>query len=533
MSFQGYTAPLLMGPEGLTGTKNLSQVQAGQLIKAMTVTFENGTMQKEGGASKYNSSPISGSPSVIGGWDWWPTPPVQRMVVYTSAGAVLKDDGGGTFATTLVSGLQAGIQPVFVEAGKEVAANNRKLFLFNQKDRVRVLSADGVAMTVITTPPADWSVSDNSVNQPWFGVVHEDRLWGAGNENDPHRAYYSMETNHEDFTGAGSGSLPIFSGVGIRLVGGLSFKGLLILWKYPNGIFAVDTSDPTPANWRVTQISKEIGAAGFHSIVQIDNDVIWIDSGWNVQSIAAVQEFGDLGSVNVSESSQMGPFINSNVNLVKLMNVRGVYYLNKRAIHYAVAGAGDTLNTRRLVLDLKRLDRPPRFRWSDRDTCESVWLRLDSNNIARPMVGDNAGTVWQLDKDARDKGGAGYTCEFQLPHDDFGRLDTKLKTVWKYGKFLEIIVEPKGNWNVTADIYWDGKLKHSVQFNMGTTGSTIGTFIIGTDSLGGDQVTKRKRRIFGGGDRFSVGFRNGGVGEDFSIAEGLLHFVPGGEKVRA
>jgi hypothetical protein len=65
---------------------------------------------------------------------------------------------------------------------------------------------------------------------------------------------------------------------------------------------------------------------------------------------------------------------------------------------------------------------------------------------------------------------------------------------------------------------------------MGSTGATLGSFVLGTDKLGADAVVNRKRRIAGSGRRFSVAFRNSGAGEDFAIGRVYLHAKVGDER---
>ena len=202
MSYDGDVIELpMLG--GLTGTRNQALIRPDQLIAARNVSFDTGTIRKMGGALKYNDTAITGDPTVIGGWDWIPSANVQRMVVVLDDGTIKKDSGAGTFPTTLASGLTVtDTVPTFVEGGKETAANNRKLFIFTGKNAVQMLDGDGATTAAIATPPADWSAA----NQPTCGANHEGRIWGAGNANDPHRVYYSTQTNHADFTGSGSGA---------------------------------------------------------------------------------------------------------------------------------------------------------------------------------------------------------------------------------------------------------------------------------------------------------------------------------------
>lgn len=524
MAFIGQIVEIPM-QGGLTGTRNQALIDPSQLLQALNVSFDTGAVSKEGGAVHYNSTPISGSPSVLGGWDWFPTDAVQRMIVVLSDGTIKKSTGPGGFATTLASGLTvASIVPMFVEGGKELAANDRKLFIFTGKNPIQVLAADGATTSDLATPPADWSGG----NQPLVGAIHESRLWGAGNLNDPHRVYYSTLTSHEDFTGANSGSISIFPGEGERIIGLMSFKGLLIVWKYPKGIYYIDTTDPNVANWKVRRITLATGGVSPLGQIIIDNDVLYLDAQGNFQFLSATQEFGNMAVNNLSQRFQINTFLRDNVNISVLNTVRAVYYGHKREAHFVMTALGTSVNNRRMVIDFN--GEVPRFRFSDRDVNVSIWMRQDNDMIQRPVIGDDAGTVWKLDQPARSKNSSGYTGQFQTAQIDFSHIDIKYGVKRKNGQFLELVAEPKGNWNLAVDIQWDGVTTQTVQFQMGTTGAALGSFVLDTDALGGDTIINRKRRITGGGRRFSLIARNSGADEDFSISRFYLHFALGDER---
>ena len=509
--------------DGLTGTKNLSNVRPGQLLRATNITYENGTLQKEGGTNKYNGSAITAAPSVIGGWDWHPTIGTQRMVVMTDDGELLKDTGAGSFPTTLDTGLTASdVVPVFVDGGQEALANDRKLFVFTGKNAVQVLAADGATTADIATPPADWSGS----TQPKVGLIHEGRLWGFLRN----RAYYSLATNHEDFTTADAGDLAVFPGESEEIIAAQSFRGLLVIWKKPTGIYLIDTSSATLAQWRVTRMSSSTGAPSPQSAIQVDSDVLFMDQNANFHLLSGVEQFGDISSRNLSQLSDMGPFLRENLNLNMLSNARGIYYPAKREAHFAVAGTGSSTNTRRVVVDFNILTKP-RFRFSTRDTAESLWLRKDSEGIPRPVYGDDTGFVRDMDRASRSHDGAGYLGEWQTPHSDFSEVDPKLGTKRKNGQFLEAVIEPTGNFNLSVDVLWDGVITQTVTFNLGESGSSLGSFVLDTDVLAGDSVLNKKVRITGSGRRFSTIGRNNGEGQDFSNARMYLHFKAGDERL--
>ncbi len=523
MAFNGETAELVIGIDGFTGTKNHAIVTPGQLLVAENVTYENGTLQKEGGSSKYNSSAISGAPTIQGGFDWHPTDGTQRMVVLLSDGDLKKDTGGGDFTVDLATGLTvSNVVGVFVEGGKEAAANDRKLFCFTGKNAVQVLAADGATTAALTSPPTDWSGS----NQPTTGAIHENRLCGAGNANDPHRVYMSLPTDHEDFTTTAL-DFSVYPGEGKKIVQIISFKGLLIVFKYPKGIYLIDTSDSDTSKWRIIKHSTSIGGVSPLGAVLIDDDILFMDHTGSFHLISAIEEFGNIGSRNLSDIAQFDVFVRNDVNLAELPRTQAIYYVAKRQAIFCCSSSGVAYD-RKYIVDFNRVDLP-RFAVSTKDTNRSIWLREDTNGIARPTIGDDAGFVWNLDQDNRSVDGSGIAAKFQTPHLDLSHLDPALGIRQKNGKFLELVVEPKGNWDLTVDVLWDDVLEESISFNMGVSGSTLGSFVLDTDKLAGSNLVNKRKLIHGTGRRLSLIGRNSGDGEDFSIAKFYLLFHRGAD----
>jgi hypothetical protein len=528
MGYRGVVVEIPLGTDGLTGTKNLTRVLPTQLIRARNLTYENGTLRKEGGTTKYTASAIDAGAAILAGFDWWPTTALQRQIIVNGNGKILRDAGTGTFPVTMktgltVAGVSPDVVPTFVEGGKETQAANKKLFIFSGVNPVQVVTGDGAVTTDLGTPPADWT----GTTQPISGANHEDRLWGFLR----HTAYFSQVTNHESFSGSGSGTLTVFPGEGDEILGACSFKGFLVVWKTPVGVYIIDTTDPTVANWKVKRLTRDIGIAGPRAWTFIDDDLLFADAALNLHLISSVTEFGDMRSRNFSQIADLAPFIRENTNDEEYRKIAMIYYSAKRRVELAHAGTGDAVNTQRLIVDLNRLDLP-RFSLSDFVTCEALWLKKDTNKIPRPVAGDDAGIVRNLDQDTRAHDGLGYQGEFQTPHLDFSHLgDPKVATRRKQGAFIEAVVEPLGNWNLNVDVLWDGRIFQTVTLNMGVTGSALDSFVLDTDRLAGDIPRNKKRRITGGGRRLSFIARNNGAGQDFSLATLYFHGTIGDERL--
>ena len=509
--YTGLTFPINVGFDGWSAAKSQTQIKSTQLITAFNVTYQDGTMGKEGGAILYTPTPITGAPQVTAGVDYWPDPNTQRSVVMGENGFVYKDNGLGTYPVTLVSGLNAPNRtPQFVSGGKETQARNKKLFLFTDTNQVQVLSGDGVTMANIANPPVDWTST-----RPVAGCIHANRLWGAAG----HFVYYSNPSDHEDFnTILVTGLVSVYPGVGEEIVHIESFKGMLLVFKKPNGIYFVDTSNSDITQWGVQSVSDVMGTAGPGCVTSIDNDLLFMDPAGNINMVSAVtQELpqGTFAASSLTFAANINPWIKDNVNFAQLANVQSVYYPAKREVHFTIPLLGSNVPNGRLVVDYNRPD-IVRFRYSQRATDASMWMRKDPNSVLRPMVGDLSGNVYFLDQDVRSVNGVGYLSQFQTGHEDFGTLPVgqgsskKLSAMDKNFHFLEAVFDPLGNWNLSIDCLVDGGYVNTCQFNMGVNGAALDSFVLDTDVLAGGAVSHKRLKLFGKGRRISfLGYTSG------------------------
>jgi hypothetical protein len=537
MSYRGLIVPLPVGQQGFTGTENPSQAGPGHLLYTDGVELEAGILRKEGGASKFNASTLDSGAVIISGINWTPTGSNRRDVVFTSGGKVLKDTGAGTFGTTMVSGLTSVREPPpwFSVGGGEAVGSARKLFLFSSANQVQVASGDGATMAAISNPAADWTGAGNF---PTFGLVHGFRNWGGGNNSDPHRLYYSTISNHEDFTSVGSGSIAIYPGEGEILAGAFSFRGALVVWKYPQGVYIVNTSDPSPANWSVTPLTRAVGTLNQHSIIPIENDILYMDVAGGIHALSTTQEFGDLFTSDIGDIERIRTFMKRYANIAKLRRVQGLWYGRRKQAWWAVPLLGSDDNNLRFVT---LIEAPPagsqssqpirRFFMSRRDICVSMWTKPDAESVPTPVVGDTSGFVWLLDNTVRSKNGAGYSFTFETANTDFGFYDQTLATKMKAGQFLEINYEPRGDWDLTVEVFWDDTLTDILSFNMGSGGASLGSFILDTDVLSSSVVRSARIKMDGSGRRLRLVADNSGAGEDINLASFFVHMAMMDERI--
>jgi hypothetical protein len=558
MSYRGVEAPIELAKFGLVGSRNLAAIPPSALLEANNVALDSGAITRVGGSTKYNSLAItnisylqleeslfryrleddsgyyllehSGSGSAVprkirGLFDWWPTSVLQRLIVFTDGGEVLRDAGGVGSFTTMKLGLNILGNPVFAVGGNEDQANNKKLFLTTGLDTVQVVDGDATMTRDINTgvagAPDDWT----GTTQPKSLFNHNGRMWGVSG----HNLYGSTVTDHEDFKSAGSVIIPVETGVSSFLQGGMSFKGRLFLFKWPLGIYWLDDSSTTQANWFMKRLTKSAGMAGPNAITLVDDDVLFMSEIGHIHMLSGVNEFGDVKNSDLMALNELTPWVRENLNTSQaaLERVQAIYYPDRKEAMFSCRSTVSTINDLKIVVDLNRKD-TPRIRIEDKDVVEALAVREDTNRVLRPISGDDDGFIWLQDQATKDVGGVGYISEFQVPHTDFAWFNEKLATVRKNFSFLEVVMQPTGNFTLFIDVLQDGDYKETLLFSTGGSGAALGSFILGTDELAGDSIVNTRKRLRGSARRLSLIGRQSNPDEDFSISQMFVGFTPGG-----
>lgn len=527
MAFRGQIGNFPVGLQGFNGSKNASKLGPGNFAFCEGVDVDGQVLVKDGGATKFNAVALAAK--VTAGINWSPVPSSMNDVVVLANGQVRKDVGLGTFPTLLTTiSAPAVYPPYFVRAGGEAVGSLRRLFLFTESTQVQVVSGTGNVMAAITTPPADWTAG----TFPIFGVQHSQRLWGGGNASDPHRIYYSTPGNHQDFTSAGAGSLAIFPGEGDQLVAGFSFRGLLILVKYPLGVYVVDTRDPTLANWRVDKLNGAVGAGGPWCIVPISNDVVILDPFGNFHLMSAINDFSDINTSSISKPQNLGPFMRANVNLPGLKRAMGTWYASKSKAWFMVPQLGAPDNDLRIIIDFDDAQSGARFYLSRRDVGSALWLKPDATGIYRPTLGDDDGFVRIMDEEARNKDGAAYEMLFETAEFDFSNIDPQLASHTKNGAYLEITSDLVRNSTVVVTPAWDGNIGTPIIFSLGVVGAVLDSFVLDTDALSASGTVTTSRRLLGQGRRLKLTVENGDPDDEVRISEFAVGFEVADERLR-
>lgn len=532
MAFKGITAEIPLGVEGLTGNPNHADLGPGHLVTAQNISYWSGTIRRESGAVLTTPTPLNGE--ITSGYTWLGGTRTLVTVSSPSSGAseLRKDDGSGTYATLLhTTSNPFDVIPTYAEGGEEALTAPTRLFIALSPNAPAVLVGDADATTAITNAPAEWATAG-----PAQFVNHEGRMWGIGGGSDPHRIYYSSPDDHENFTAAGGGgNILVFAGEGDRIVAGLSFKGMLMVWKSPGGIYAIDTSNVDPLNWRVTRISQFIGTRGPGCVTMLDTDVIFLDHSANVQLLSGITEFGQIGNANLTRAYDIGGRIRRETLPQRMPFSTVQFCSSRREVHMTFVQRGPIPRPGRLIIDLNRPSQPYRFRNANRDEALSLWLAEDAEGTKRPMIGDPNGRIWRLDQPGVTRTGVGWTEDDPAPSTAITpELDFGEPTKRKLGKFLEAYTTPDVMSQFIVEVIWDGVLRQRIVFDMHLVGWALGPapnpFVLDTSWLASGTLVVRRVRLVGSGRRLQLKITSKGFNEDFSIARLYVSGALGDER---
>lgn len=527
MAFRGLIATLPIGLTGFNGSRNPSQLQPGDLSYVEGVDIDGQVLVKDGGAAKINA--VSLGAGIISGFNWSPAQGLYHDIIMLANGQIRKDTGAGTWATLMNTvGVPTLFPPYMVAGGGEGVGSPRRLFIYNEASQVQMISGISNVAVPISTPPVDWASSF-----PIFGVLHLNRMWSGGNSSDPHRIYYSDIANHQDYSVLNGGSISVYPGEGEQLVGGISFRGLLVLFKYPRGIYIVDARDPSPTNWRVDRLNNAIGTSSPWCIVQINNDVVLLDSGGHHHIVSSINDFSDLESSDMGHKQNIGPFMRANVSLLSMRKAMGAWYGNKSKVWFMVPLLGSTHNNLRILVDFNDANAGARFYLSRRDVGDALWMRPDAQGRYRPTLGDDIGFVWQMDEEERNKDDVGYTMNMETADNDFSAVDPQLGPRTKNGQYIEITSDLVRNSMLTVTPVWDNAPQAPIVFTLGSTAAALGSFVLDTDRLSASGTIVTQGRLEGQGRRLRLIIDNEVVDDEVRISEIRVGFTVADERIRA
>lgn len=496
---------------------------------AENVIYEvSGAVRKLGGDSRINSTAITGGPTLTGMFDFWlgggAATFAQKFVAMTSDQKVYKDDMDGTFDDiTGAASITASAIPVFCQARDLLTIwddKNDGPFKWNQTGNIAALAG---------TPPAGRGA-----------VFHVNRVWAWGVNANASRLYYSSSTDAEDWSGGDTGSIDLDPEDGDRIIGAVSYKRRLIVFKGPNHgtIHVISGTAPTGGDaFSRTVLTSGIALQSHNSIIPVSDD-IWFMSDQGIHSLAATQDFGDFQGSFLSRFCR--GYFRDTVNRNRLNQVWGVNYQLKGCAAWVLPVNSSTTNNETFGISYSRLqeDGLKPFTWTRSGA--SAAIRLHPNSRLKEVVfGNTAGFALRQDQATRSiTSNTAYNYHLTTPWIMTGEIDANGQPKPYNPANLERIGMRSistGDWNVGVQVSSDISGNASYTFNQGSnftsaSGNVFGQAVFGQQVFGGTAATFSPQFNFkdmvGEARSIKLDITQGGLEQDAHIYEVTIEKTP-------
>ena len=510
----GYAGQIFQIPcdrGGFNHNQNTDLIPAGMMVApSRNLNLHEGGRGKRGGTAKVNGTAVTGSPRIMGGFDF--------QLANTSYQVFLGKDGKfyKDTTTTLKTGMSTANYPSF-------AVFENELYICDGDTTPQIWDGSAASTSDISAPNADWSGGD----QPFQVIIHgrgaSRRAWFLYSST----AYYSSLGAGQTVTGGTSGTLPIDTGDARGLVGGVTFGNRLILFSRRNA-YVVDDEDTSTANWGYAAAQWSGGAAHWRVIVKTPNDLVIMAEDGDIYSVITAQEYGDYKQASLTRPAFIDNYIRENIDLTRIEQFHGVYDPTLRAIKFFVVRTGQTEVDTCLVYFI---DRPAQEAWTIHDgTAGTSGYNASCSFPVRTAAGtyliytgDHDGFIWKLEQTTRSDDGNGYYGGFKT-----SKLSFDNPRVEKHFRRGYVIAKTQGTYNLQGNVWVDGVAKTGFTVSLSGTGGVLDTDLLDAFVLGGVEFLDRRFTLGHYGRRLQLEFFNTGAGQDFFVSQILLDYKPMG-----
>lgn len=493
-------------PTALTEIGRDGNVAIPYMLEAENIVFErNSAIRKVAGSARINSSEMESGAAIVGVYDAWfsgtTNSPSQHRIVNVGT-TIKKDDANGTF-TNLFTGISSGAIPTY--------AMIEDLLIIGLSSSDVPRSWDGSTAQNLAGSPPNCSIF----------ITHGNRVWGAGDWSNPSRLWYSPLLDPENTTGEGWGKIDIDPDDGDILTGIASHRGELICFKgpYKGSIHRVQGSSPTGSDaFRRPPgaITRGITAAWHNLIFPFGNDLGFVTPTGQIQSLSAVQQYGDFDAVALSRGLRK---LSQRFNFSRLTQGWAATNQDEDFVAISVPIDGSTTNNLLLVMDYAW--NPPRFVQWPAHECASIAMGVDAsaNNRRIFLAGGGDGFLRKLGQTDRSVDGIdAISMRAVSPFLDYNE---PFLTKHLGEGFVEFA--PKNNGDIDFYIRRDSQNRQLFAVSQ-LAGDPLGTvsgtqFTLGISALAESTAVKRYFEFEGGGDFRQVryDFENDVEGEDVEV----------------
>lgn len=483
-------APTLLAPDQLTIADNIEY-------------FTSGARKKRLGTARYNSSAISGAPTVTALGDFWrfgtSLTPTQKFVA--AAGTdIYKDDGDGVWDSLSASwGSNSANVYTTIAQGYAVLTND-----LNEAPQ----KWDQTTLSALTSSTIKFAACSYHLRRLW--AIGESTAV-TGNAN-PSRATYTAAGDITDFSGGDTGTFVLDEDDGDRIMGvSQSFRGRLYFFKGPNIGSVHEIDGLTPSTFTRKKITQGVPCVSHGSIITTPNDIFWA-SRFGFHSLEATDKFGDTQEAFISAPIQS---LFNSLNHSRLAQMRGFYHPTRNVVGWFCADGGQSQNNVCFTYNFL-LDRWAVWKFTGFNGASVMVGRDPTNTVGRIYVGGYDGFVRKGDQATlSDDNGSAYTAKIKTPvYVRFGDDTTELHEKQYYS--ITTIISPKGNYNATLSVDIGRETTQTANVSMGG-GAALDSFTLDTDVLGGATYDYVESPVIGRGRSIQMTWEQGGVNQDMEI----------------
>ena len=434
-------------------------------MKADNVIFEPGlTIRKFGGATKLNSTVVTGAPNIQGMFDFWfgggASAFTQKFIAVDSNGRVYKEDMDGVFDDIAgVATITANAIPIFATAG------NLLIIAFSTRDTILKWNGTDATVSTLTGAPLGKGC-----------IYHAGRLWIW----DGSTLYYSGYGNVEDWTSTDSGKMVIDDGDGDEIVGAAIYKESLIIFKGPNNGSIHPIYGRSPASFERGNSISGIPIQSHNAIVRIGDDIAFM-SPRGVHLLSAVQQYGNYAEMDITRFLKR--HFRDYISRSNLTAGWAVNYVEKSCLLWATTKSGGSENNQMFGLSYARLQEDGWKPFTVTRDCFSMALRKHpSTRVDELVTGGTDGFIRRQDLAGRNIDDTPYTMNLTTPRMLYATTDAAGVPKGDQPGVLEdcyLRSESVGAYSLTAMVRRDNHKPENYLFNLGSnTGTAILPFTL-------------------------------------------------------
>jgi len=450
---------------GFSDNPNREELPPHMLVDASkNVTLHEGGYRKRGGTIPVGTQ-ISGSPQIIGYYDFVQLDGTQFEITAATDGKVYKND-----VDTIAINLSTTNYHDFATIGDT-------LLSVDGSKSMRYWVGTGSSAPV-TNPPSDWAI-DNSF--PQQVVIHgrglAQRAWTWTKKNKIFGCKKTSGTTSSDplewRTTDGGFALKFESRLGDGLTAIYEFGDRLFLFTNRN-TYLLEDSSTTEAEWGIEQAPYVGGAAHWRLISIVDNDLFCMMDDGNVYSVKRAQFTGDYKSASITKPFFLDRYIKDNIDLTQIEKFHMGFDPVERTLKIWMVRKLQT------KADLCFPYYPELKKWGTPyiNTNGDSGFKASVNTLVkvgtgdyRLRTGDYSGRRWDLNLDSKwDNETVNYRAQIQLP-EVFGNSTRAEKN------FKRVIIKgiPTTTDDITLNWSIDGVVQTPITAKMLPEGILIGS----------------------------------------------------------